>query len=606
MEALKKIIGEEIEKIVSNLNEIKRLLNEDSSTVAYGNEPPENPPNEKKAVGKVSSLKNLLTLPFIDKCLVFAILLATFISTNWWWPSFFSIVFIFAMSCFVAGLLYLSYQSCTDKKFNEKHFFKEDGGFSFLLKGVFIPILVGFIALMVSENINPKKIPVNIVLGGAYSGFQAAYKSEFKDDFLEPAIKSLGDYEKTLALNVIEVGPYDQILADVTTGKADIASLPPFAYIFYNWYFSDIDTHSFNPVSKTKVVGYKNTSQRGNFYKAGLLFNKSKNDDFVGETAAKIIAKVNTEKGKVIFSNESLSTSGNHIAKTWLMSQGCTDLWVNGTKVASSEMLEALCYTNHPDSNTCTNKPYEVGFFSSDQWDILKRYDPQEAKKFNWVPIPDLPIPYEPILVNKEDWDRKFDSGWQRLWDMLTLRKLDFRKSRKEIILESLQSFMTPIQKESEWLKHNRVFANVLRSGVADEIVTGSNSVYVWFPVSEDSDSRRVSYDDSELKNSIFCFYQLDKNPAYNRFDKGSTLKYPKTPKSESCIELEFKAVSETPTLDKGVVRYEFSFDEKYRSQISKYVNERWYIIPDVFSTWASIPRNWFSCSKLLPGQHDK
>ncbi len=461
----------------------------------------------------------------------------------------------------------------------------EDHSFSFIVRHVFVPLAVGFMAMMVAESINPNKIPVTIAVGDSHSGYQSNYQIEVQDQHIDPAIRTLGDFNEIFDMRVIGVTPYEQLLADMTRGKVDMAGIPPYEHVFYEWLFDQnltmrderIEAFRIN-YERAEVLAFKSTTETGNYFLPGLLFHRRDNPELQyiednGKVIDTIIEKA--KKGKVIFytSGQLMSSSGKNVPLSWMLHLGIGRSWIDSTfSVSSSEVLTVLSEWYKRDNlcadsmhNLCSptkQNRYSVAFFSSNQWSILKRYKPEVAAEFRWVPIEGLPIPYEPVLYRPDKWREKFDSGGKRWWDMVTLRNIKFWKSRGVVIEESLESFMTvpdtTLDLRHLWRNNNAEFMDMLRSGRVVSKDTLKREIKVCFPAPFDIDNRQLQYEFEKDSIYVLELYTLKKRQNYNRFDNLGGFDYPLERSGRKSFNLKF--VDDISShLDKGSSEYLFS-----------------------------------------------
>lgn len=337
----------------------------------------------------------------------------------------------------------------------ESGLFSAASGFIHMTKSFFFPIVGGLLAMIISEKVSPTRVEVKIAITDFEPEPVANVTAQYEADYIMPAVRNLGDFGEVISLKLEKIGrPYDNILDALKNDRVDLAVVSPFTYIFYQ----KLGDHTFS--NSLKVVGFKFPNTGGHQYFSGFVFNRACGDtirQMLRGVDGLVDTNIKDKRMRLILSDEPLSTSGRIIPARWLLERGLDTLVSSADYLPSKEMLPLL-----------GSDARYFGSLSSNQWDILQKTDPKLAEKLEFYPLEEVPIPFDPLMVNRKAWDDKFNRWRDLVTDFFLLRNVDLSKTRQDIILEALRGIVRPAG-EGEWDSRNRDFINYLFTGIVKD-----------------------------------------------------------------------------------------------------------------------------------------
>jgi len=336
--------------------------------------------------------------------------------------------------------------------------FSANSGFIHMTKTFFYPIVGGLLAMIISEKVNPARMEVRMAITDFEPEPIANVAGQYEMDYILPAVKNLGNFGEVISIKMEKVGrPYDNILDALKNNRIDLAVVSPFTYIFYR----KIGNPDF--VDSLQVIGFKFPNTGGHQYVSGFVFNREGSSSIrqmLQKADSSEIAYAEASKIRLVLSEEPLSTSGRIVPARWLLERGLSGLVQRADYLPSREMLMLAS----------SDERY-FGSLSRDQWETLQKTDPTLAKKLEFYPLEEVPIPFDPLMVNERVWKNKFETGQHLIVDFFLLRNLDLRKTRADIILKALRGIVLPTDrnKKDEWNERNQSFEDYLFTGIVKD-----------------------------------------------------------------------------------------------------------------------------------------
>lgn len=344
--------------------------------------------------------------------------------------------------------------------------FSEKSGFFHMTKAFLLPIAGGFIALAITEKVKPTRVEVKLAITDFEPEPRSNVTDMYENEYIQPAVQNLGNFADVISIKVEKIGkPYDNILDALQNERIDLAVVSPFTYIFYKKMGDSVFNNSL------KVIGFKFPNTGGHHYYSGFVFNKD-NGNRIREMLQQVDTLVsraarypgNTSNFRLILSDESLSTSGRIVPERWLIERDLACLVKDANFLPAKEMLPIIAY----------NEGY-FGALSTNQWEIFQKADPELSARLEFYPLEEVPIPFDPLMVKNEVWDKKFTKWYHLIADFFLLRNLDLCKTRQDIILESLRGIVKRVDKEGEslnWDSCNAAFVDYLFTGIVKDSST--------------------------------------------------------------------------------------------------------------------------------------
>ena len=252
----------------------------------------------------------------------------------------------------------------------------------------------------------------------------------------------LGGYNQSLQLDIVNVsGGYSQLWEALDKKRIDIAFVS--AYNFFNK-LNSIELKEKKDTGNSHfgdycLIGGKYT-ETGRIYHSGFLVSKNAQISNIAE----FLRKLQDSSVNLYFVNEDLSGSGWQIPYCYLEKARKFSKILNTLHKESLPQIVSLVYNDTTHKNACT--------LSDDMWNNMKKISPKEADSLNFIEIADFGLPLDAIFVREDNWS-DINSKWDNFVDFVKLRNVDIRKSRADIIVNSLRYMMDAGAKKSEFRK---------------------------------------------------------------------------------------------------------------------------------------------------------
>ncbi|MFI5251736.1 MAG: hypothetical protein ACHQQQ_04805 [Bacteroidota bacterium] len=325
---------------------------------------------------------------------------------------------------------------------------------------IIMPLLTIFLAgVSLNGLFHPEHIKKRVVLGITnYTSSTGGKLSQRDSTFVVSASKILGPLASTYQFDMKMMGvDYEDLLIALHKGTVDLASISPYTYIYYynkNHYCAkDKDK---DPFSDFRTVGQQYNQGRAYYYSGFLKFRFDNSFDSLVE-----ITRDTTKVKYLILNREHKSTSTYIIPTIYLEQHGREDLVNNHTEMTRLEFIQKL----KRDSDWWP--PGTIIAFSNDDYDNL---DSAISKRLDYIRIDSVPIPYDPVMINAERWDKEIKPH---------------EKEIKDSFGDIISFYDEP--NETSWVNKNSYFIDYVESGIiVDSVLVDSAGTSV---IKKESDS---------------------------------------------------------------------------------------------------------------------
>ncbi|MBN1982626.1 MAG: CHAT domain-containing protein [Chitinivibrionales bacterium] len=209
------------------------------------------------------------------------------------------------------------------------------------------------------------------------------YKVSKDSTKLENEIKDKLIGEKALSKYNFKVRiiPYGNILQELLTGKRCIASISPFCFIYNKFLFPDT-------LGTFVCIGQKVLNRKVDNYLSGFIVHRKSNIRSTSDITADHVRTI-------FFNQEHLSTSTYVLPMIFCVEHGLM------TKIEQKQLM------TQPDMIRLIQEQQssydKIGTISNEGWIRLQIQGLDD--NLNFIPINDIPIPYDPLYLNPELWD---------------------------------------------------------------------------------------------------------------------------------------------------------------------------------------------------------
>lgn len=278
------------------------------------------------------------------------------------------------------------------------------------------------------------------------------YSSHSDETILEKELKGIGNtaqgnlsfYESCFKYKFqgqVISGKYSNILRELKDGKIDIAFVPPYCYLYHNYL-------SPNELEEVELVGIK-TKWSNLTYTSGFLVRQ--------DSDIKSLDDINKNTVKVFIHGDYLSTSTYIIPSIFLWEHGLTKI-VPVHEPRRREMIPKILNARVEEGviGTLSNEDWEriraypKGLVNSMPPWLLKTFQisarDQYADFLRFIPIDNIPIPYDAVLVHTPSWTKRF------------------KVKEREIILNALRNTLKQVK--GRWEEQYPAFVDYVASGV--------------------------------------------------------------------------------------------------------------------------------------------
>lgn len=474
-------------------------------------------------------------------------------------------------------------------------------------------LIGGFALFFFSENLRGEKGVIE--MGSTDWSFSDSVdiRSILKEEVSTGAERLLGSYSKEYEFDLKVVKrPYSNLVGAVLNDRVDIGIVSPYTYLFHHEKGDSLFR------SRSRLIGRKYSSY-GLTYTPGFILNKKYKDSLT--TAEDIFKK--DRNLKLLISDEELSTSTRVIPLIAMIDHGQFDVAKRSRPVSRQDMLDMLqadkdslgkadsLHLNFSSVPKGVNQRHEMedkldlirkvhvksvkvpsdtivlGVSTSDQWEFMKKKDPG----LYFIPLEDYKIPYDPVVVNREQWEWRFKNPFDALSDFIRFKTFPLWRTREDIILDALRGIVKKTEDENEWIDSNTVFVQRVSSWLvkpqSDSIRSDSTSISLLIPRGEFD----ITGSWSVSQNDSLRFFRVDTNEELNRNEYVSA-SYPyRLVTNDSLVILPV-----TPPDSSGMKRTIGQLDQYYFEAIMKtrnkipldsITNSGWHILPErIFIKW--------------------
>jgi len=317
-----------------------------------------------------------------------------------------------------------------------------------------------------------------------------------KEQFLNTADKLLGGYSTMFEFETKVIGkPYSNLVAAILNDRVDMGTISPYTFLYHHYNDSIQIRH------RLRFVGAKYLSS-GQTYFPGFIINSSRH-----ESLDSILQK--NAKTKFLLSSERLSTSTRVIPLLLLIEKGLDDQIEGSLNVDRRDMLKRI------KTDKCGDTTY-VGVMTDDQWEALRKA--KDDTELTFLRLDSLEVPYDPVMVNVEHWEKRFKNPFDTFIDFIMLRTFPYWRDREEVIFDALREMMAPRKENEEWVENMGVFKDRVASWIVGNPVSNQeNWYYLYVPVGEnghgyDFDSTKECLPKSEIESVDVKSFQIVKS----------------------------------------------------------------------------------------------
>jgi ABC-type phosphate/phosphonate transport system substrate-binding protein len=322
--------------------------------------------------------------------------------------------------------------------------------FEYFVEKLFVPLAIVAGTYVVTNTVENVPKTAVILATTKYSiATPDSQELQLKAVITDRANKLLGNINKKYEfIPTVMAGNYGELVKGLLFDRVDIAFFAPY---LYTQGVMDKDSDVYNHF---RLVGFKYTSS-GEWYYSGIVISKDQGISNL-EQFKNAFSKNEKSKKPIFIFGKDPSASTMAIPQLFLLQNNISIDSVE--KIGRVDMMHKLQKAD--GKNYCY-----IGFLSSEDWEEAKKQNPGISDKFEFIKINNFPIPDDPVFVNKDKWDQRFNKKGLFFW----------KQTDGDLILQSLRYWVyTNIDKsdglDNRWIDNNKEFIKLIYSGTITKI----------------------------------------------------------------------------------------------------------------------------------------